>query len=365
VDWGGGADREKYQPDPGAKIHWSQELTLEVGGGNPTYLPSVVSRSDYLINLALLRGHDVAGISGCAKNHFGSICASRDGQAYQLAPKAAGLHPYVAVHNFATSDPEWQFTARPPATYNPLVDLMGHRDLGGKTLLFMVDGLYATQTEDQAVNREQMWQSAPFDGSWTASLFLSQDGVSIDSVCLDFLRCEPTQTQVYGNVDSYLHEAALANNPPSGMVYDPEGDGTPLASLGVHEHWNNPMDKQYTGNLGLKGGIELVVPGEPTSVEGNTDPSPYALMLQNYPNPFNTDTVIVFALPEDGHARLLLFDITGQQVASLVNCDLHAGRHILIWDGRNTAGQLVGTGLYFVQLETGSHRITRKIAFLR
>jgi hypothetical protein len=269
------------------------------------------------------------------------------------------------VHNFATSDPEWQFTARPPATYNPLVDLMGHRDLGGKTLLFMVDGLYATQTEDQAVNREQMWQSAPFDGSWTASLFLSQDGVSIDSVCLDFLRCEPTQTQVYGNVDSYLHEAALANNPPSGMVYDPEGDGTPLASLGVHEHWNNPMDKQYTGNLGLKGGIELVVPGEPTSVERNTDPTPYALMLQNYPNPFNTDTVIVFALPEDGHARLLLFDITGQQVASLVNCDLHAGRHTLIWDGRNTAGQLVGTGLYFVQLETGSHRITRKIAFLR
>ena len=49
-------------------------------------------------------------------------------------------------------------------------------------------------------------------------------------------------------------------NPPSGTVYDPEGDGTRLASLGVHEHWNNPTDKQYSRNLGTGNGIELVVP---------------------------------------------------------------------------------------------------------
>jgi parallel beta-helix repeat protein len=64
---------------------------------------------------------------------------------------------------------------------------------------------------------------------------------------------------VSGNPDNYMHEAALADNPPSGTFYDPEGDGTRLASLGVHEHWNNPVDKQYSRNLGTGDGIELVV----------------------------------------------------------------------------------------------------------
>ena len=51
---------------------------------------------------------------------------------------------------------------------------------------------------------------------------------------------------------------AWANNPPSGVVYDPERDGTRLASLGTTEHWNNPKDKKYSRNLGKKMGIDLV-----------------------------------------------------------------------------------------------------------
>jgi hypothetical protein len=51
---------------------------------------------------------------------------------------------------------------------------------------------------------------------------------------------------------------ALANQPPSGTVYDPARTGKPLASLGVHEHWNNATDRKYTRNLGKGNGIELV-----------------------------------------------------------------------------------------------------------
>jgi hypothetical protein len=50
----------------------------------------------------------------------------------------------------------------------------------------------------------------------------------------------------------------LANNPPSGTFYDPGKTGSRLPSLGVHEHWNNPTDKQYSRNLGTGAGIELV-----------------------------------------------------------------------------------------------------------
>ena len=51
---------------------------------------------------------------------------------------------------------------------------------------------------------------------------------------------------------------ALADNPPSGTFYDPEHDGIAMASQGVHEHWNNATEKQYTRNLGTGNGIELL-----------------------------------------------------------------------------------------------------------
>jgi hypothetical protein len=136
-----------------------------------------------------------------------------------------------------------------------MVDLMGHKDLGGKTILYLIDALYAAP--HQSVGPER-WQSAPFGGHWTASVLLSQDLVAIESVAVDFFAAEPTQARMVGEVDNYLHEAALAHQPPSGTRYDPHGSGSPLASLGVHEHWNSPERKQYSRNLGTGQGIELV-----------------------------------------------------------------------------------------------------------
>jgi hypothetical protein len=60
------------------------------------------------------------------------------------------------------------------------------------------------------------------------------------------------------NCDAILHGAALAHRPPAGIVYSPDGDGRHLPSLGVHEHWNNPQDKSYSGRKEVGGGIELI-----------------------------------------------------------------------------------------------------------
>jgi hypothetical protein len=98
----------------------------------------------------------------------------------------------------------------------------------------------------------------PFGGAWPASILLSQDGVAIDSVGIDFLRSEWPNLADLAYCDSYLHEAARAEAPPSVSVYDPERDGTRLKSLGVHEHWNDAIHKQYSRNLGIGDGIELV-----------------------------------------------------------------------------------------------------------
>jgi hypothetical protein len=76
------------------------------------------------------------------------------------------------------------------------------------------------------------------------------DGVAIDSVGFDFLTSEWPDLPDIANADNYLRESALANDPPSKTVYDPERDGTRCRSLGVHEHWNNGTDKKYSRNLG-------------------------------------------------------------------------------------------------------------------
>lgn len=240
-DIDGGDGRFKVQPDKGVALHFGDPGTPD---NRQTYLPACATGATYLINAGLMKGHSLAGVTLCAKNHFGSVYRENTG------PKDAhqGWNP-AHLHDSIT------VVQRPMSTYNALVDLMGHKDLGGKTMLYLIDALYATQ--HQSVGPEK-WQSAPFGGHWTSSVFLSQDPVAIESVAVDFFGAEPTAARMVGAVDNYLHEAALAHQPPSGTRYDPQGRGTPLASLGVHEHWNSPERKQYSRNLGTGQGIELV-----------------------------------------------------------------------------------------------------------
>ncbi len=365
VGWSQMNGREQYVRDT-TRVHWSQNLILEkdasvsAKGGNPTYLPTVVTKAAYLINLANLKGHSYAGITACAKNHFGTLSVDDDnGQPYVWAPHAAGVHAYVSVHNAAWST-QLTFKARPLGSYNPLVDLMGHKDLGGKTLLFIVDALYAVQDEHgTAFSYKSKWLSAPFNNNWTSSLFLSQDNIAIESVCLDFLRTEQSVNAYYtltnGATDNYLHEAAQANDPPSGTYYAPSGDSVRLQSLGVHEHWNNAVEKKYTRNLGTGNGIELVkLQAAPlTSVnEGAGTPSAFAL-LQNYPNPFNPSTTIGFSVSQSGSALLDIFDLTGRHVRTLLSGQVAAGHHTVRWDGRDERGSSVGSGVYFYRLRLG------------
>ena len=250
-------------------MHWSESLTMEIKGGNTAYLPTIITEASYIINLANLKGHHLAGITCCTKNHNGSFLSDGDPN----TPHAIGMHCYFTVHDYTINgDPEWSFKGRDMGTYNVFVDVMGHKDLGEKTLLFIIDGLYSVPTEGVPNTNVLRWQQTPFNNHFSSSIFMSQDNVAIESVALDFFRTEQainpnlifkwedgssTHNVIYGNVDNYLHEAAQADNPPSGTKYAPNGDGVRLSSLGVHEHWNNPIDKKYTRNLGTGNGIEL------------------------------------------------------------------------------------------------------------
>ena len=204
-----------------------------------TSIPESVLQSTYIINMALMKGHPTCGFTLTAKNHYGSI-NDRDHDVF------------INTH------------AHDMGIYNPFVDLIATKHLGGKTILFMIDGLFGIRdANDPVISEFASWTNL-FGGQWSSSFFMSMDPVAVDSVGLDFLRSEfgGYLASSHGrghdmHADNYLHEAALAKDPPSHTVYKP--DGHPTGSLGVHEHWNNSRDKQYSRNLSPAGkGIELI-----------------------------------------------------------------------------------------------------------
>jgi hypothetical protein len=217
-------------------VYWS-ERPAEVA---QDYVPVPYAEAKYLINLANLKSHTMAGVTLCGKNHYGSL---------NRTP------PQKGYFNFHNSLPR---ITPGLGHYRALVDMMGHAHIGGKTLLYLVDGLYPGVHPIEVSPRK--WASAPFNGNWAASLFASQDPVAIDSVGHDFLWAEWNDYPHMPGAEDYLHEAALANDPPSGTFYDPNHatSTTRLQSLGVHEHWNNATERKYSRNLSRKEGIELI-----------------------------------------------------------------------------------------------------------
>jgi len=250
-DIGTDPDRPPVEPTDVNMIFYS---SVNIKDNNepipPDKLPMPFVEADYVINLAIMKPHGSAGVTLSAKNWYGCFCV-----------KPGNYRPNDAHHSLSPKTlPEYE-------QYRVLVDLMGHEHLGGKTMLFILDGLWGFPRVGKSGSEPEKWGYPPFNNDYPSSILMSQDHVAIDSVGLDFLRAEFADNMggdgVTEGIGDYLHEAALANDPCSGTFYDPHRQiGDPcavrLASLGVHEHWNNETDKQYSRDLGTAEGIELV-----------------------------------------------------------------------------------------------------------
>ncbi|MBN4081149.1 T9SS type A sorting domain-containing protein [Caldithrix abyssi] len=93
-------------------------------------------------------------------------------------------------------------------------------------------------------------------------------------------------------------------------------------------------------------------------------PTEYAL-YQNYPNPFNPETMIHYDLPEGGNVSLVIYDILGRELVSLVNKFQHAGRYHVLWNGNNAKGLSVVSGIYFYRISTPGYSQTKKMVLAR
>jgi hypothetical protein len=229
-------------------------------------LYDVIENANYLINFAILKPHGAAGVSLTAKSHFGNIGRATANHLHysHIASRREGTPNNTGYHK-----------------YRVFVDLMGSKYLGQNTLLWVVEGLFGGGSDE--VKGPVKYFMAPFNNDWTNSIFMSLDPVAIESVGYDFLRTEWNGTRTHdpinaawegmantNGVDDYMHQAADPKNWPEGIVYDPDNSGKPVPVLGVHEHWNNPIDKQYSRNLGTGNGIELVsIPADLVKSKGS------------------------------------------------------------------------------------------------
>ena len=101
------------------------------------------------------------------------------------------------------------------------------------------------------------------------------------------------------------------------------------------------------------------VAGEPPQIARSFE------LEQNYPNPFNPETSIRFQLPAHDAVSLRVIDVSGRVVRTLLNGELASGQHIARWDGRDDAGELLSSGVYFYQLHTSEFVQTKKMTFLQ
>lgn len=86
---------------------------------------------------------------------------------------------------------------------------------------------------------------------------------------------------------------------------------------------------------------------------------------QNFPNPFNPTTKIEFSVNQNGNVKIVIFDILGRQVRSLVNEKKSIGRHSIQWDGKNDAGKLVQSGQYYYTVEMDGMKKAKKMILIK
>ncbi|MFH0991093.1 MAG: T9SS type A sorting domain-containing protein [bacterium] len=330
---------------------------LKSGGSTGTpilsdYYPTVITEASYLITIPALKAHARGGVTLCGKIHFGS---NLRGSATHLH---GGLIAPEKVTNTSTMRPGY-------GLYRVQVDLMGHKDLGEKTVLFLIDALWGGS---EANDPPRKFEIPPFNKDWTSSVFASQDQVAIESVCFDFLKAEYTSSNPYGSypqvpgADDHILQAADATYWPAGFRYDPENDGSPIPSLGVCEHWNNAMNKQYSKNLGPGAGIELHwINKTLTSIQSTyTIPGQSFRLFQNYPNPFNPTTTINYQLSISSIVTLDIFDIQGRKITTLVDEMQEKGEYAIEWNART-----VPSGMYFYRLTAGKETESKKLILQR
>ncbi len=179
-------------------------------------------------------------------------------------------------------------------------------------------------------------------------------------------------SDVHSALRSKRHEPLLLSQSHEGRVTlagSRTAGGSPIDGLLAQLHFL-PLDPEAEGLFRLDAGIvrvgsrHLQQVSDLGSVTGRWVPQDFALS-PNYPNPFNPSTTISFQLPVASKVTLVIYDILGQKIRTLVDDHQVAGVHRVVWDARNDQAQAVGAGVYFTRLHAGKFHQVQKLLLLK
>ena len=88
-------------------------------------------------------------------------------------------------------------------------------------------------------------------------------------------------------------------------------------------------------------------------------------LIGNYPNPFNPQTTIAFTTKETGNVSIVIYNVVGQKIRTLVNKSYNSGQHRVVWNGKNDFNKTVGSGIYFYNMRNGKYTSTKKMILLK
>ncbi|MEJ2634026.1 MAG: T9SS type A sorting domain-containing protein, partial [Calditrichia bacterium] len=89
------------------------------------------------------------------------------------------------------------------------------------------------------------------------------------------------------------------------------------------------------------------------------------MLENNYPNPFNPTTTIGYALPRAGQTTLIIYNLLGQKVRTLINSNHEAGKFQITWNGLDDNGRSVGSGVYLYRLKSGNFAQVKRMLLLK
>ncbi|MGB5138680.1 MAG: FlgD immunoglobulin-like domain containing protein [Candidatus Zixiibacteriota bacterium] len=250
----------------------------------------------------------------------------------------------------------------------------------------------------QAIINQVFGGAPPVPGNWEgedAQLALSKPSAGETASTVEMSAQLPTdiagvQVRVSYNSDRVRirtpRKVGLSND--LSLKFSDDGNGTLLVLLYPGDGLNNfmasgsgvilelPVEVDADADLSaddLK--LEYAVMTDPNAIKipvrglDRVVPLPIAFTLgQNYPNPFNPETSIEFMINSTAagkHANLVIYNLLGQPINTIVDEPLAAGHHSYKWTGRSSDGQQVASGVYFYRLTVGDHAETKKMVLLK
>ena len=211
--------------------------------------------------------------------------------------------------------------------------------------------IYIILEKDEILNLSEQTEFAVFDGEQCiGSISLSDKIMFGEKYILPI-------TVSMDDPNTHYRDGYTSHNPITFRYFNGISESSlDIEIIKLDEEESGKFEFIERGTLVVKILDKYLVNGQPVS---NVN------LFENFPNPFNPSTTISYYLPNPGWVKLSIYNITGEEIKALVNNDNNSGFHRVIWDGKNSTGNDVPSGMYFYRLTTKDLSITKKLLLIK